>query len=89
MKSNSSTQNGTVQDGTEEKEEKIFTIAEVQKLLRRDLHTALLCLQSVHDDQDALLALATTLHGKYLNHRQKMAIESEIDEFRSKGHPDL
>lgn len=54
---------------------KLFTPKDVEQLLRKDLHTAILCLQSVHDDQDALSALAIHLHGKYMNARHLATIK--------------
>jgi len=77
---NTSTKNGSDVKDAPNPEEKVYTIAEVKSFLQKDLHTCLIMLQAVHDDQDALLALATVMHGKYLNHRHKQSLANQDPE---------
>jgi len=78
---NKSTKNGSdVQDDQNPEDKKVLTIAQVKEVLRKDLHSAILCLSSIHDDQDSLNALATHMHGKYLNHLHKQALAAEPQE---------
>lgn len=64
--------------GAEEK--KALTLKDVEGLLKRDLHSCMLMLQSIHDDQDSLNALAASLHGKYLNakHKEELSRQTEL-----------
>jgi len=69
----SSTKKDQDAQGAQDPQQKILSIADVDGYLSRDIQTAVICLKAVLDDPDARLALATVLHGKYLNKLQKEA----------------
>lgn len=78
MKSSTKTQDS---NGKAAGNPKDLTVEDVQNLLKKDLHVAMLCLQSIHDDVDALNMLAMVLHGKYMNrlHQQELAKQEEYE----------
>lgn len=73
--------NGTVgvQDANGKEVQKPLTIAEVQSMLRRDVNSVLLLMQAIAQDPAVQQALATFLHGRYMNERHKKELEAQED----------
>jgi len=64
----------------EQEKEKPLTLEKVKGFLKKDLHACILLLQACHDDQDVYDALATAVHGKYMNrlHQEELKRQTEL-----------
>lgn len=62
---------------TSEKEEKTLTLAQVKKLVARDLPTAISFLQAILDP-DIQDQVSIFLHGKYLNGKHKDELDAQV-----------
>lgn len=73
--------NGVGSQGVEaEKKEKTLSLADVKKLVARDLPTAISFLEACMDP-DVQDQVAIFLHGKYLNakHKQELDAQTQLD----------
>lgn len=70
------------QNGSESVKDRItLTAAQIEQMVKRDIQSALLLLQAIHDDVDVCRAVATFLHGKYMNdlHTKELANQSKVE----------
>jgi len=76
----SSTKNDQVSQADTDHLKKL-KVSDVESLLKKDLHTCMLMLQSIHDDPYSLTALATALHGSFMNkmHQKFMAEQEQYE----------
>jgi len=60
--------------------QKVLTIEDVKKMLQRDMSAMIHMMDAIYKDQDVFNALATHLHGKYLNakHQEELERQQEL-----------
>lgn len=58
-----------------------LTQPDIVRWLKRDLPTAINCLDAIYSDPDMLDALATFMHGRYMNskHKEELKKQAELE----------
>jgi len=68
-----------------ELEKKVLSLADVKKMVDRDLPVAIALLEAIRD-KDVSDAVAVYLHGKYLNARHREELDSQLNLERVKAN---